>query len=207
MTLAHTSFTILGAGLLGRLLAVTLARQGDAVSLYDKGGPLAEHSAARVAGGMIAPLAESAVAEHGVVRMGRHSLTRWPELIAPLSQPVFFQQEGTLLVWHRQDAPEATRMRQQFDATRALVTELPAVQSLDAQGMAQIEPALAARFAQGMYLPGEGQLDNRQLLAAQAHELERLGVQLHWNTPRELADFGPDHPGWLLDCRGLGARG
>ena len=207
MTLAHTSFTILGAGLLGRLLAVTLARQGHAVSLYDKGGPLAEHSAARVAGGMIAPLAESAVAEHGVVRMGRHSLTRWPELIAPLSQPVFFQQEGTLLVWHRQDAPEATRMRQQFDATRALVTEMPAVQSLDAQGMAQIEPALAARFAQGMYLPGEGQLDNRQLLAAQAHELERLGVQLHWNTPRELADFGPDHPGWLLDCRGLGARG
>ncbi|MGL4808062.1 MAG: glycine oxidase, partial [Giesbergeria sp.] len=51
MTLAHTSFTILGAGLLGRLLAVTLARQGHAVSLYDKGGPLAEHSAARVAGG------------------------------------------------------------------------------------------------------------------------------------------------------------
>ena len=63
-------------------------------------------------------------------------------------------------------------MRQQFDATRALVTELPAVQSLDAQGMAEVEPALASRFAQGMYLPGEGQLDNRQLLAAQAHELE-----------------------------------
>ena len=63
MTLAHTSFTILGAGLLGRLLAVTLARQGHAVSLYDKGGPLGEHSAARVAGGMLAPLAESAVAE------------------------------------------------------------------------------------------------------------------------------------------------
>ena len=58
MTLQTTSFTILGAGLMGRLLAVALARQGHAVSIYDNGGPLAEHSAARVAGGMIAPLAD-----------------------------------------------------------------------------------------------------------------------------------------------------
>ena len=71
----------------------------------------------------------------------------------------------------------------------------------------EIEPALAPRFAQGMYLPGEGQLDNRQLLASLAGEMERLGVQLHWNTPRELGYFGADQPGWLLDCRGLGARG
>ena len=206
MTLSNTSFTILGAGLLGRLLAVSLARQGHSVAVYDKGGPLGEHSAARVAGGMLAPLAESAVAEHGVVRMGRHSLTRWPELLAPLAMPVYFQQEGTLLVWHRQDAQEATRMRQQLESTRATVTELPAMQMLDSEGMARIEPALAPRFAQGMYLPGEGQLDNRQLLASLAGEMERLGVQLHWNTPRELAYFGVDYPGWLLDCRGLGAR-
>jgi glycine oxidase len=63
------------------------------------------------------------------------------------------------------------------------------MQMLDSEGMARIEPALAPRFAQGMYLPGEGQLDNRQLLAALAGEMERLGVQLHWNTPREPAYF------------------
>ncbi|OJX33481.1 MAG: glycine oxidase ThiO [Burkholderiales bacterium 68-12] len=207
MTRATSSFTILGAGLLGRLLAVTLTRQGHTVSIYDKGGPLGEHSAARVAGGMLAPLAESAVAEHGVVRMGRHALARWPELLAPLAMPVYFEQEGTLLVWHRQDAPQAAHMRQQLDATRAHIPELPAMEWLDAEGMARIEPALAPRFAQGMYLPGEGQLDNRQLLASLAQEMERLGVQVHWNTPRELAAFGSGHAGWLLDCRGLGARG
>ena len=206
MTLQTTSFTILGAGLMGRLLAVALARQGHAVSIYDNGGPLAEHSAARVAGGMIAPLAESAITEHGVVRMGRHSLTRWPELLGQLSAPVYFQQEGTLIVWHRQDAQEAARLRQQLDKTRSVVTELPAMQVLDSASMAQVEPALAQRFAQGMYLPGEGQLDNRQLLAAQAQEMEHLGVQTHWNSPKDPADFPADHAGWLLDCRGLGAR-
>src|SRR3990167_1715162 len=206
MTLQTTSFTILGAGLMGRLLAVALARQGHAVSIYDSGGPLAEHSAARVAGGMIAPLAESAITEHGVVRMGRHSLTRWPELLGQLAAPVFYQQEGTLIVWHRQDAKEAARLRQQLDKTRSVVNELPAMQVLDSASMAQVEPALAQRFAQGMYLPGEGQLDNRQLLAALAQEMERLGVLAHWNSPKDPADFPADHAGWLLDCRGLGAR-
>jgi len=206
MTLQTTSFTILGAGLMGRLLAVALARQGHAVSIYDDGGPLAENSAARVAGGMIAPLAESAITEHGVVRMGRHSLTRWPDLLAQLNAPVFYQQEGTLIVWHRQDAQEAARLHQQLDKTRSVVTELPAMQVLDSASMAQVEPALAQRFAQGMYLPGEGQLDNRQLLAALAQEMESLGVQAHWNSPRDPADFPADHAGWLLDCRGLGAR-
>ncbi len=38
--------------------------------------------------------------------------------------------------------------------------------SWTAQRLAQAEPALAERFNQGLYLPGEGQLDNRQLLAS-----------------------------------------
>ena len=203
------SYTILGAGLMGRLLAVTLARQGHQVTTYDSGGPLAEHSAARAAASMLAPLAESAITEPGVVRMGQHALTRWPELLATLSTPVFFQQNGTLIVWHRQDATDASRLRQQLEKTRTTIPDLPAMQMLDSASMAEIEPALAQRFAQGMYLPGEGQLDNRQLLAALAHEMELLGVTAHWNctkTPAEVSPDANDPNSWLLDCRGLGAR-
>ena len=203
------SYTILGAGLMGRLLAVTLARQGHQVTTYDSGGPLAEHSAARAAASMLAPLAESAITEPGVVRMGQHALTRWPELLATLSTPVFFQQNGTLIVWHRQDATDASRLRQQLEKTRTTIPDLPAMQMLDSASMAEVEPALAQRFAQGMYLPGEGQLDNRQLLAALAHEMELLGVTTHWNctkTPAEVAPDANDPNSWLLDCRGLGAR-
>ena len=205
----NQSYTILGAGLMGRLLAVTLARQGHQVTTYDSGGPLAEHSAARAAASMLAPLAESAITEPGVVRMGQHALTRWPEMLATLSTPVFFQQNGTLIVWHRQDATDASRLRQQLEKTRTTIPDLPAMQMLDSASMAEVEPALAQRFAQGMYLPGEGQLDNRQLLAALAHEMELLGVTVHWNctkTPAEVAPDANDPNSWLLDCRGLGAR-
>ena len=75
--------------------------------------------------------------------------------------------------------------------------------------MAQAEPTVAGRFHQALYLPGEGQLDNRQLLAALAATMEQLGVAMHWHSPRAPGDFAPGRPGqpdWLIDCRGLGAR-
>lgn len=194
---------------MGRLLAVELARQGHRVEIHDAGGPDAGQAAARVAAAMLAPLAESAITEPGVVRMGHHGLARWPQLLAALSEPVFFQQTGTLIVWHRQDAAEAQRLTRLLQSNQHTVPELPRLQALDGPALAQAEPALAQRFSQGLFLPGEGQLDNRQLLAALVTEMQRLGVVAHWNAPASPESFAPGRPGqpdWVLDCRGLGAR-
>ena len=209
MPLSPSFFAILGAGLMGRLLAVELARQGHRVDIYDAGSAAAEGSAATVAAAMLAPLAESAITEPGVVRMGHHALARWPQLLAPLTQPVFFQQAGTLVVWHRQDAAEAQRLTRQLEANQRAVPQLPSLQKLDAAALAQAEPTLAHRFAQGLFLPGEGQLDNRQLLASLLVEMQRLGVGMHWHAPRSTAEFATGlsgQPDWVLDCRGLGAK-
>ena len=194
---------------MGRLLAVELARQGHQVAIHDAGSPAAEGSAATVAAAMLAPLAESAITEPGGVRLGHHALTRWPQLLAPLAEPVFFQQAGTLIVWHRQDAAEAQRLTRQLEANQHTVPELPRLQKLGSDALAQTEPTLAHRFAQGLYLPGEGQLDNRQLLAALVVEMQRLAVRTHWHSPQSPEAFHPGAPGqpdWVLDCRGLGAQ-
>ena len=103
---------VLGAGLMGRLLAHALAHEGHRVEVFEAQQADAQGAAARVAAAMLAPLAESAITELSVVRMGQYALQRWPELIAQLGQPVFFQQNGTLIVWHRQDAAEAHRFEQ-----------------------------------------------------------------------------------------------
>ncbi len=209
MISSSSSFAILGAGLMGRLLAVTLAQRGHTIHLYEAQDASGQGSAARVAAAMLAPLAESAITEPGVVRMGEYALNRWPQLLAGLPQPVFFQQNGTLVVWHRQDAPEAARLRRLFETTSRTVASLPAMQALDSAGMAALEPALAQRFHQGLYLPGEGQLDNRQLLTALEQAMHTLPVQYHWNSPQAPSHFQPGsngQPDWVLDCRGLGAQ-
>ncbi len=201
---------VLGAGLMGRLLAVVLAQRGHAVKVVDASGADGNGAAARVAAAMLAPLAESAVTEPSVVAMGQYALARWPELLATLAQPVFFQQEGTLILWHRQDQPEARRFAQQLAHTTQHLPGLPQPQTLDAAGLQALEPALEQRFHQGYYLPGEGQLDNRELLLALGATLAQLGVEVAWNTPMALADAQAEQAkrgGWVLDCRGLGAQG
>jgi glycine oxidase len=142
--------------------------------------------------------------------MGQYALSRWPELLAPLAQPVFFQREGTLVLWHRQDAAEATRLARVLARTGAQVPELAAMQTLDGSGIAALEPSLGQRFAQGLFLPGEGQLDNRALLSALLATLQTSpDVKLHWQSPRAPEDFSPGAPGQpdrVIDCRGLGAK-
>ena len=202
----NSTITILGAGLMGRLLAVELARKGHRVEVFEAQGPDAQGAAARVAAAMLAPLAESAVTEPGVVRMGQYALPRWKELIGQLSQPVFLQQNGTLILWHRLDAGEAQRFQHKLTQTQQQIPELQPLQMLNGAQVDALEPSVATRFANGMYLPGEGQLDNRQLLAALEVAMTELGVKVHWNSPKQPEDITPGSADMVLDCRGLGAK-
>ena len=204
---AHKRFAIVGAGLMGRLLALALAKRGAKVDLFDRGNASANESAARVAAAMLAPLAESAITEDSVVRMGIYSLPRWKTFIEELSSPVFFQQDGTLILWHRQDAAEAERFTNHLDKNCLHNSQLNPPERLNEQQLRDLEPGVTDRFTQGLYLPNEGQLDNRQLLDALLVELNAFGVQCHWDT-----EVNPDairnNSAYqcVIDCRGNGAK-
>ncbi|WP_372659275.1 FAD-dependent oxidoreductase [Hydrogenophaga sp.] len=208
-TAAQVPVLILGAGLMGRLLAVVLAQAGHRVRVVEATDAQGTGSAARVAAAMLAPLAESAITEPCVVAMGRHALLRWPELLSRLPEPAFFQRAGTLVLWHRQDEAQLHRFGSQMaNAARALPS-LPRPQPQDSAGVAALEPALAARFNQGLFLPEEGQLESRQLLRILMETLPSLGVSVQWNTAYTLAQARAEQEhqgGWVLDCRGLGAQ-
>jgi glycine oxidase len=88
---------------------------------------------------------------------------------------VFLQQNGTLILWHRQDQADAARFFGLLEKNRRINPSLPAMQEKTGAALQDCEPALQRRFNQAVYLPGEGQLDNRQLLAALVDKL-RLGV-------------------------------
>ena len=204
---SQSKFAIVGAGLMGRLLAVALAKRGAQVDLFDKGGLDAKHAAARIAASMLAPLAESAITEDAVVQMGIYSLPRWKSLIESLSNPVYFQQDGTLILWHRQDASEAERFAAHLGKNCQKNAALQAPVSLDNQALRDIEPGVADRFNQGLYLPNEGQLDNRQLLDALAFELAKESVNCHWQSQTDPESLrGSELYDQVIDCRGVGAQ-
>ena len=176
MTQRHIG--IAGAGLAGRLLAWRLAHAGCRVSLFDAQRRDDLTSASQTAAAMLSPLAELAVSDDAVFELGQRSLQLWPQWLAQMATPVYFRQDGTLVVAHTQDGASLEHF------SRLLHHKLPAacqaqVKTLDAAALALLEPTLAGRFKGGLYLAGEGQLANDQLMAALAVELDRLGVQWH----------------------------
>ena len=204
---SDSKYAIVGGGLMGRLLALALAKEGAQVDLFDKGDPDGAHAAARIAAAMLAPLAESAITEDSVVRMGLYSLPRWKELISELSNSVYFQQDGTLILWHRQDTSDAKRFAAHLDKNCRFNSLLSTPLKLNNDDLRELEPGVADRFNQGLYLPNEGQLDNRQLLDALANELELLKVNCHWRTevnPEDLRNQSKYKS--VIDCRGTGAK-
>ncbi len=195
-------FAVVGGGLCGRLVAWLLAGAGHRVALYERGDAAGTQSAAWVAAAMLAPLAEAASAELLITELGAASLERWPRLIAELPEPVFFQRNGTLVVWHAGDRAEAPLFERRLRANAPAALFDNGFVKLAGAQVAATEPSLGTRFAQGWLLPHEGQLDNRQVLSALAAGLSARGVETHWHT---AIDAMPDAH-IVIDCRGLGAK-
>ncbi|WP_026035906.1 FAD-dependent oxidoreductase [Cupriavidus sp. BIS7] len=200
---------ILGAGLAGRLSAWQLVRAGARVALIERGGPDGSGSAAHVAAAMLAPLAESAIAERRIVDLGMASVDLWRTWISELPEPVFFQEDGTLVVWHARDRSEVSLFTGRMRAVAPPELVQQRLRALDGNGVAQVEPALAGRFPQGLLLQGEGQLDNRGALRALLSCAVAEGLHCVWEAGDIDADALPAlgiRAGVVLDCRGLGAR-
>jgi glycine oxidase len=197
---SRPDIAVVGGGLAGRLLAWRAARAGSGVALYDAAGRLGEGAAAWAAAGMITPAAEAIDADAEIVAMGRRSLTIWPGWLTELSHPVFYREEGTLLFWHHNDAGEAHR----FEALLRARDPEAKLWRVNGVRLGELEPALDLRFHQALYLPGEAQIDNRELLKAVADALDELKVECHWDTSVSNAVL-PD-AGVVVDCRGMGAK-
>ena len=197
-------FAVVGGGLCGRLVAWLLAGAGHRVALYDRGDAAGTQSAAWVAAAMLAPLAEAASAELLITELGAASLARWPGFIADMPEPVFFQRNGTLVVWHAGDRAEAPLFERRLRANAPSELFRDGFVKLSGAQVTAAEPSLGTRFPQGWLLPNEGQLDNRQVLNALAAGLAERNVDLHWNTT--IDTHTPPDAHFVIDCRGLGGK-
>lgn len=206
---------IAGAGLLGRLLAWRLARDGHRVGVFDPaGGPEPTFDGRGAAGfsaaGMLSPLAERDVASERVVELGWRSLALWRGIVAALPEPPFFAERGSLLLAHRPDLGSAQRLLARLPAAGSKGC---APRALDAAELAELEPALRGA-AHAWLLPGEGQIEPVQTL--RALYAAAASVQWHWGcrvlevgsrTLRlEGACRGSREFDAVFDVRGLGAR-
>jgi glycine oxidase len=180
------TITVVGAGILGLWQALTLARAGHTVRLVEKSADPFAESASRYAGAMLAPGCESETAPE-LRSLGPKGLAIWRSTYPRLVNA------GSLVVAAPREAGEAARF--------ARATEPP--QTLDAAGLAALEPDLGGRFAQAFYFPDEAHMTTPDALAFMLDAVRLAGATVElgaaWTSPS-----GADV---VIDCRGLAAAG
>lgn len=204
-----TQAAVVGAGVLGRMLALRLAREGWSVSLFDRDDERGTASCTWTGAGMISPYCEREAAERLITDLGIYAMDLWPAWLQSLAAPVFYREQGSLVVAHPNDRDELERLRR-----RVLERAVRPDQMREVQGdeLRELEPELGGRFARGLYFPFERHLDNRELLAALGTTLRKEGVHTFYQTevtglrPHEITTaLGTRRFDWVFDCRGLGA--
>lgn len=209
-------YLIIGSGLIGRLLAWRLIQQGHFVDILSKDDLLGSDSAGYIAASMISPATEAINTEPVVKTLGLASLTLWPQWLSELPEPVFYQNNGTLVVAHAGDQAEKKRFLRR--ATHQL--QASDYQILNQAALAKQSPDLAQQFDEALFFPQEASLDNRQLYAVLSKLLQQspLCRWQHCAPIEHLSEqviaqlsqqhFGTPSPQYqaTMDCRGNGAK-
>ncbi|WP_161597672.1 FAD-dependent oxidoreductase [Fluviispira multicolorata] len=86
---------IIGAGVLGRLIAIDLFKRNYKVTLYDKGDIFSSKSCSATAAGMLAPWSEAYESTQIAFELGIISLKLWPEILESLNAVSLLERQGT----------------------------------------------------------------------------------------------------------------
>lgn len=198
---------IVGAGLVGQLLACLLRRKSYDVTIITAANKQAHGSAVYAAAGMLTPLVELEQASSLIYQLGMRSIARWKELLPTFSKKVFSQFNGSILTAHQDDRAELQRFINRV-ISKQNNNDFP---SMIPVPLHDIEPELSLKT--GFYFPMDGHIASRSLIAAISHELDRSGVAWHTNTwatsitpGRVLTKHHKYDFDYVFDCRGYSAK-
>jgi len=178
------AITVVGAGIMGLWQALTLARAGHRVLIVERSADPFADSASRHAGAMLAPGCESEAAPE-LRTLGPGGLARWRAIYPRLVNA------GSLVVAAARDQTELARFEK--------ATHPP--ETLDAGGLASLEPDLAGRFSKAFYFPDEAHMATPDALAFLLDAVREAGASVELAT----AWMPRDASGVVVDCRGIAA--
>lgn len=188
---------IIGGGAIGLSIGWTLAREGMAVTLFERGRP--GRKASWASAGMLAPDAELQFEEPELHRLNRESLRRWPDFVDALEGEtgidLGFRTEGTLTVAPDEDSAAAMERVYRFQMeVGADVERLSGAEARDR------EPFLAPHVAGAVYTE-DAQVNNRALVEALVEAFRAEGGTLRPHTAVEAVEPDANRPAVVTEER------
>ncbi|MBA1420680.1 MAG: FAD-dependent oxidoreductase [Epsilonproteobacteria bacterium] len=200
---------IAGVGLVGRVLALNLLRQGHTLTLFDEDTAYGDNAAGMTAAGMLAVFAELETAESVIFEHGKRSIALWPDLLEQIGIADAYQQEGSIITAHPQDYSELDHF---IETLKAKVDEASEIELLDKKALMQLEPDME-QHAKAFFIPHEGQVDAQRFMKASSDYL-LSHPKVTWHQKIKVDEIkegqicfaGVCEPfDWVFDTRGLGA--
>lgn len=199
---------VVGAGIMGRMLALQLHNAGWQVSLFDQVGPDSEPTCSQVAAGLLTPVSELEKAGPTIFQLGQESLqVFWPKILKQLPDSIYFKTLGSLVIHHPQDWAEWQRfsslIQDKIEEQKSYV--------LTHTQILELEPELGA-FPRAYFFPDEAHIDSQAVFSALETYLRNQGIEWRPNTlvkhvdsGQVFLDDGTETFDMVFDCRGLGA--
>ncbi|MGV1013503.1 MAG: FAD-dependent oxidoreductase [Methyloceanibacter sp.] len=182
---AKQRIAIRGAGVVGLWQALTLARGGHDVTLYERSDQLFADACSLYAGAMLAPHCEEESADPAIRKLGVRGIALWRETYPGTMT------DGSLVLAQTRDRVLLDRFaRMTHGAER-----------LDESALSKLEPGLGQRFAGALYYPGEAHLPPKAALEFLLDRAKAADVRV------KLGEGGkPKGADIVIDCRGLAAK-
>ena len=179
------NIAVRGAGIVGLWQALTLARRGHTVALYERSVKPFLEACSPYAGAMLAPRCEEESAEALIRELGERGIALWQATYPGLVM------KGSLVI-----APPRDRALLERFARMTTGAE-----RLDAAALAALEPDLGPRFGTALYYPGEAHLKPGDALVFLLDAVQKEGVTIRLGVSEV-----PEGAGLVVDCRGLAAK-
>jgi glycine oxidase len=170
-----TDVVIVGGGAIGLAVGWRAAERGLAVVVLDRAQP--GEGTSRVAAGMIAPIAEAAPKEPGLLALASESARLYPAFVQALlatgAPDPGYLDSGTMLV--ARDPDEAAALERELAFRQSLALPVRRLRGSEARAL---EPALAPTLRLALEIPDDHAIDPRALVGALVHALAAAGGEL-----------------------------
>lgn len=199
---------VIGAGIMGRLLALKLIQAGWRVTLFDQQNQAADDSCSMAAAGLLTPFTELNKSNTLLMHFAKESVNQyWPDIISLLKDNIFFARKGSLVIAPHQNREELAHF------IRLIEQKIPGqkpYQHLSEMEIKTLEPELN-KFSEAYFFPDEAHIDSQALMISLANYLKS---KLDWQV-KTVDSIAPNQItiekqnyffDMVCDCRGLGAK-
>jgi glycine oxidase len=201
---------IVGAGIMGRLLAFLLIEAGHVVSLFDQGNEHTRDTCSFTAAGLLTPLSELDKADKLIYQLGSEALQmHWPRIIHTINQNIYFQIQGSIILSHPKDT---IALKHYISLIQHKMNDTFMYQQLDHQALLMLEPQLS-KFDTAYFFLEEGQLDSQAVMSALQIYCEENHITWYKNTfvsavlPHTICTSSKHYEfDIVIDCCGMGAK-